>query len=126
MVGSIRWFNGAKEVETELLESVQGWSVDKGPCMAPSRVIVPSRSLRLHLLRRLAKAKGALLGVQVQTHFEIVREVLDSRGEPWASGGLWSQELSRIEADQEPTLRDALGSLDDGYAAVARSVDELF
>jgi hypothetical protein len=93
---------------------------------APVRLVVPSESLRLHWLRRLAESKGALLGVEVTTHSQLIRTMLTKAGVVWKDKSIWVEHRVRELASKRPTLRRALGDLDDGYALVASAVNELF
>jgi Superfamily I DNA and RNA helicases len=118
---------GPRDAEAELI----GWvrehrARDAADVWPPLRIVVPSRSLRRHLLAVLAAKLGALAGVRVQTHRSLAHEVLDRAGEAPPAGGSTAQELlvRRIAAG-EPALRDALGGLEDGYAPVAAAVRDL-
>lgn len=92
---------------------------------SPVRVIVPSRSLRLHLLRRMAETFGAVAGVAVQTLGGAAREIVERTGR--GSGPcLAGFELTvRRAARDEPVLAGELDDLDDGYGAVLGAVRDL-
>lgn len=92
----------------------------------PLRVIVPSRSLRLHLTTRLLDRRSrALAGVVIQTHFAVALEILE-RGElPIPRGRFLFEPLPRRFARDERSLQDPLERLDDGFAAVVATVRDL-
>ncbi len=99
---------------------------EAGALWPPVRVVVPSRSLARHLVAVLVRELGALAGVVVQTHRAVAREVLERAGETPPPGGSAVQGvLVRQLADEQAALREALGGLEDGYAAVAATVRDL-
>lgn len=91
----------------------------------PVRVVVPSRSLRLHLTTRLARRRRAVAGVVIQTHFAAALEILERAELPVPRGRFLFEPLPRRFARDESSLRDPLERLDDGYAAVAATVRDL-
>jgi PD-(D/E)XK nuclease superfamily len=92
----------------------------------PVRLVVPSRSLRLHLAARLVARRGRpAAGVVVQTLRGLAMEVLERSGEAAPRGAPVFDVLARRFARGEPTLSRALEDLVDGYAAVAGTVRDL-
>jgi hypothetical protein len=91
----------------------------------PVRIVVPSRSARLHvaslLVRRLG---GALLGVVVQPLGVLARS-LAARSGVWLPreglSALWIRRFAR----EEPALAEGLDDFFDAYGAVSASVDDL-
>jgi superfamily I DNA/RNA helicase len=91
----------------------------------PVRIVVPSRSTRLHvaslLVRRLG---GALLGVVVQP-LEALARSLTARSGAWqpraGMSALWVRRFAR----DEPALAERLDDFFDAYGAVSASVDDL-
>ena len=92
---------------------------------APVRVVVPSRSLRRHLLRALGRRRGAVAGIQVQTLFGLALDVV-SRSDHSTPGAddAFALQVRRLAA-AEPTLRDSLDDLAEGYDAVVGAVRDL-
>ncbi|HKV13063.1 MAG TPA: hypothetical protein VJ725_33285, partial [Thermoanaerobaculia bacterium] len=92
----------------------------------PVRVIVPSRSLRAHLGTAVVRSRGrSVAGMVIQTLDGLVLEILERAGETAAPGeplyGLLAQRLAR----EEPSLRQGLSGLVDGYGAVVGTVRDL-
>lgn len=119
--------SGPRDAEARLLNrledliprSPQGF----GP---PIRIVVPSRSLRRHLLKVLADRFGAVVGVVVQTHMASALEVLERAGVELPSGGARVQDLlARRFAGNEDVLQRDLSAFDDGYAPVVAAVRDL-
>lgn len=118
---------GPRAAELELLGMVARLAPrhprELGP---PLRVIVPSASLRRHLLARLVASSGrALAGVIVQTLRQVALEVLERAGEDTGLGSATFELLVRRSAARDPGLRQALANLDDGYGAVESAVRDL-
>ncbi|HHQ47551.1 MAG TPA: hypothetical protein ENK19_01530, partial [Acidobacteria bacterium] len=124
---AIRVAAGPLEAERELLRWVEANRArDAGELWPPLRIVVPSRSLRRHLLAVLTRELGALAGVVVQTHRALARQVLEAAGETPPPGGAALQEVMvRRLASEREALREALGGLEDGYRVVAASVRDL-
>lgn len=92
----------------------------------PVRVLVPSRSLRLHLTARLLRRRGrALAGVEIQTVFAAALEILERAELAVPRGRFLLDPLPRRFARDEPSLRGPLERLDDGFAAVVGTVRDL-
>lgn len=89
----------------------------------PLWVVVPSRSLRLHLLRRLAASGGpeTSLGVRCATVYGIAQELAGVRT---ATLPELVAVLAERFARDEPAL-EALARLSDGYAIVPAAVRDL-
>ncbi|MFP3939617.1 MAG: hypothetical protein ACLF0P_04865, partial [Thermoanaerobaculia bacterium] len=96
---------------------------DAGLLAAPVRLVVPSRSLRLHVASELVRRRGrAVAGVEIATHLGLARGVLERAGEaPPAGEGLF-EVLSRRLAREVPALAGPLDGLAEGYGAVAGTV----
>ena len=90
----------------------------------PLRVIVPSRALREHTSCALLQRGRARIGIRVQTLEALAREVLERAGQSAASSVLF-REAVRDASRREPALARDLDRLDDGYAAVDASVEDL-
>jgi hypothetical protein len=91
----------------------------------PVRILVPSRSLRLHLLRRLVEERGAVAGVVVQTLGGAAREILERTGDAWAARPAGFEILVRRLARCEAALAAELEELEDGYGVVLGAVSDL-
>jgi hypothetical protein len=121
---------GARAAEAAVLDLVGGLAAEAAAdprlLALPVRVVVPSRSLRLHLAEALVRYCGrGLAGVLVQTHHAAAREVLERAGEPPPPARGVAELLARRLARAEPELAGPLDGLVDGYAAVAASVRDL-
>jgi hypothetical protein len=89
-------------------------------------VVVPSRSLRLHLMARLVAERGAsLLGVRCSTHFGLALQILERSGDalPWDLDLF--PILARRFARREEALAAALEPLHEGYSGVLGAVRDL-
>lgn len=95
------------------------------PGADPTRIVVPSEALRRHWVRRIARHRGAVLGVEVCTHKQLIGQILTAGGLAVRPRDAWLDQLARQYAGEEPVLASALGSLEDGYGLVARVVAEL-
>jgi superfamily I DNA/RNA helicase len=92
----------------------------------PVRIVVPSRSLRLHLGSAIVRARGrSVAGVTIQTLHGLAFEVLERAGEPAPQGMPLFDVVAQRLARGERVLRQGLGDLVDGYAAVAGTVRDL-
>jgi hypothetical protein len=91
----------------------------------PVRVVVPSRSLRRHLLRKVAQRRGSIAGLQVQTLFGLALELVARTGSLLPRGdAAFEVQVRRLAAD-EPVLSSSLDGLEDGYDAVVGAVRDL-
>lgn len=105
------------------LEPVRGPAVDASLLEAPVRVVVPSKSLRLHLAGALVRRRGrAVVGVEVATLHAAAAQVLQRAGEPLPQGEALFGVLARRWAREVPALAEGLEDLVDGYGAVAATV----
>ncbi len=117
---------GPREAERLVLAWVEAQRPRGVDALAtPLLVVVPSRSLRRHLLAVLARELGALAGVEVLTHRALARRVVERAGEAPPRGARTHEILVRRFAAGRPGLREALGGLEDGYAVVAAAVRDL-
>jgi superfamily I DNA/RNA helicase len=92
----------------------------------PVRIVVPSRSLRLHVGSAILRARGrSIAGVTIQTLHSLAFEVLERAGEPAPQGMPLFDVVAQRLARTERPLRQGLGDLVDGYAAVAGTVRDL-
>lgn len=119
--------SGPKDAEKILLDLLEGSMAAKPEALGPpTRIVVPSRSLRRHLLKALADRFGAVVGFVVQTHRGLALEILERAGMELPAGGARVQDvLARRFAAGEDVLRKDLVGFDDGYAAVAAAVRDL-
>ncbi|MEM8960154.1 MAG: PD-(D/E)XK nuclease family protein [Acidobacteriota bacterium] len=116
--------HGVRAVEDTLLDALERRRPDATELSRPIRVVVPSRSLRRHLLRRLA-SRGAWLGLIVQTHWGLVLETLRRTGRDHGPGNALLPVLIERLARRQPALRTVLDDLDDGYRSVIGSVGDV-
>jgi superfamily I DNA/RNA helicase len=92
----------------------------------PVRIVVPSRSLRLHLGSAIVRhRRRSVAGVTIQTLHGLAFEVLERAGEPAPAGMPLFDVVAERLARGERLLRQGLGDLVDGYAAVAGTVRDL-
>lgn len=121
---------GARSVETAVLAAAAAPldAVREAPALlaAPVRVVVPSRSLREHWIRRLVGHRGAAVaGLQVQTLYGAALEILDRTGRVPSLADVLLPVVVRQLAEDEPVLRRSLGDLVDGYGVVEATVSDL-
>ena len=131
----VRVAPGARATELALLEEVDALlppgRLDPVLLRRPVRIVVPERSLRLHLSARLARhrsesgAAGALIGLSLHTLHALALEVLDRAGVAPPGSASAFDVLVRRFAREEPELARSLEHLSDGYAAVATTVRDL-
>jgi len=118
--------SGARAAERRLLEEVDRLSESTAEDLAlPVRIVVPSRSLRHHVIRAIARHRGGVAGLQVQTLFGLAMEVLAIADVKAPRGNAGFEVLVRRLAAVEPSLRSPLGELIDGYDAVIGAVRDL-
>jgi len=99
----------ARATERRLLDEVDRLVASSFEVLSPPvRIVVPSRSLRRHLLRALARRRGAVVGIQVQTLFGLALEVVSRSGQsaPGADAA-FALQVRRLAA-AEPPLCDSL------------------
>ena len=117
---------GAIATERRLLAEVDRLATrDLDDLGAPIRIIVPSRSLRLHLMRRLVRERGAVAGVVIQTMGGLAREIMERSGSPIPGGVAAFEVMVRRFARLEPVLAAELENLSDGYDVVQGAVRDL-
>ncbi len=117
---------GARAAERRLLAELDQLIPSTPEELAsPVRVVVPSRSLRLHLIRRLAHERGAIAGVVVQTLYGFAMETLRGAGDPAPRGDAAFELLTRRLARSHKSLQQALGDLQVGYDAAVCIVRDL-
>jgi hypothetical protein len=118
--------SGARAAERRLLEEVDRLSASMPEELGlPLRVVVPSRSLRHHLIRVIARRRGGVAGLQILTLYGLAMEVLAEAGIPAPGGDAGFEVLVRRLAAAQPSLRTSLGELDDGYDAVIGAMRDL-
>lgn len=92
----------------------------------PVRVVVPSRSLRLHLGAAITRHRGrSAAGLLIQTHFHLALEVIERAGESLQAGRWLAELLPERGARQTSDLARPLAGLVDGFAAVLPTVRDL-
>ena len=118
---------GPRAAETELLRLVGDHAPRSLEALGqPLRIVVPSASLRLHVLARLvADARRPLVGVVVQTLSAAAQEVVEGVGERVRPAGELMSILVRRLASTDPVLGSTLAGLDDGYGIVEAAVRDL-
>ncbi|MEJ2582377.1 MAG: hypothetical protein P8127_12215, partial [Acidobacteriota bacterium] len=109
---------GAIATERGVLDAVGSALDDLTDLEFPVRVIVPSKSLRQHLLRQLVRRRGAAVGLVVQTAYSAAREVVDATGASLSPGDTFFELMVRRLARDERSLAANLEPLDDGFGAV--------
>lgn len=121
---------GTHSAEQTLLELVdralprQG--LDPRRLSRPVRVVVPSRSLRQHVVAAIARHAGrAVLGLVVQTLASLSSEILAAAGQRPHHADPALEVLVRRQALTAPALVDVLGPLQDGLAAAVVPVADL-
>ena len=118
---------GARAAERRLLEEIDrlaGIGAWKN-----SETAAGGRSVdavcRHHLIRAIARSRGAVAGLQIQTLFGLALETVARSGlEPPRADAGFEVQVRRLAA-AEPTLRGSLDGLTDGYDAVVGAVRDL-
>ncbi len=128
--GRILISRGARAAEALLLARLDALLAEarRDPSLLarPVRIVVPSRSLRLHVSAALVRRRGrSVAGVSVQTLFGLAAEILERAGEPAPRGAGLLDVLAQRAARAEPSLRRGLEGLEDGFAAVTGTVRDL-
>ncbi|GIW41660.1 MAG: hypothetical protein KatS3mg076_2237 [Candidatus Binatia bacterium] len=118
----VRVADSVLAAEEALLRAIEARLASR-EASVPIRVVVPSRSLRLHvgdvLVRRFG---GALVGVRVQTLFGLACEILERAGVSWTPADMLFPSLVSREASFEGALSGSVLRFRDGYLGVAASV----
>ena len=97
------------------------------PLARPLRIVVPSHSLREHLVAQcVRRARGALAGVGFHTLHGLALAILERAHRPPPRGGRLFGVLVARFARAEPALARALAHLDASWPAVESSVADLF
>ncbi len=119
--------SGPRDAEARLLGRIEDLRPREIEAFGPPiRIVVPSRSLRRHVLKVVADHFGAVVGIVVQTHRAMALEVLKRSAVELPAGGARLQDLlARRFAAQEEALRRDLADFDDGYAPVGGAVRDL-
>ena len=121
---------GARATEARLLADLDALlpssSSDAALLGKPVVVVVPSRTLRLHLSARLVTAHArAVAGVRIVTLYGLALEILDRAGAARLAGGnVLPVLVSRAARGQGP-LSGLVDSLDDGLPPVVATVRDL-
>jgi hypothetical protein len=122
----LRLGGGARAVEALLFADLDDLLPEgpEGLRRPPVRIVVPSRALRLHLQARLARSRGAVVGLALQSLRGLALSVLDAAGRRPRPGAALLVPLARRAAAREPALRSVLG-LEGGARSVAAAVRDL-
>lgn len=93
----------------------------------PVRIVVPSRSLRVHVASLCARhSNGAIAGATVTTLFQLARDVLEAAGEtPPIGERLFTSFVERRVRAASADWNEIEG-LDDGSSAIAATLADLF
>ena len=122
--------SGPRAVERRLIAAVEAdlaeMRCDPRLLARPIRIVVPSRSLRLHVGSLLVAHRGrAVAGVSVRTLYGLAGEVVAQIGENPTPGDALLPALVRAAAREESVLRNRLDDLVDGYGVVEATVRDL-
>ncbi len=91
----------------------------------PVRIVVPSGSLRVHVLAGMALRRSAWLGVEVVTLRRVALSIFERAGETPPRGGALLPILVSREAAREPLLARPLEPLEGGFAPLVGTVSDL-
>jgi hypothetical protein len=91
----------------------------------PARIVVPSASLRQHLLARLAARRSAWLGIEVTTLRGLARTILVHAGEPPPVESDPLQLFLERAARRRRALARALGDFANGWMSLAAAASDL-
>ncbi len=120
---------GARAAETFLLAQLKALAdarhQNPEQLATPVYLVVPSNSLREHLLARIVAAHGAQAGLHVTTLRRLAFEVLRRSGDPVRDGSALLPLLLRRLAARQPALQSVLDNVVDGYASTIGSVNDL-
>ncbi len=98
---------------------------DPARLATPLRIIVPSRSLRMHLSERIVARFGAVLGLTIQTLHTLAIELLDRGAQPATGGDALVDLLIRRQARNEAVLRRECDGFVDGLRSAIAPVRDL-
>ena len=118
---------GPRACERTLQETLTGELQELGPEVLknPLYLLVPSHSLRDHLLGLLVRQHRGIAGVGCFTLRSLAREILERCGETAPRGSWMLPVLVRRAAQQHLPLRSCLDHLHDGYATLVSTVTDL-
>lgn len=91
----------------------------------PILLVVPSRSLRLALLARVAQTSGGAVGLEIATLRRTARAILEQGGLPEPRGEALFDLLLHRAAAAEASLQRTLGDLVDGIDSAVASMRDL-
>ena len=120
--------SGPRATEKLLLEDLDDLIEEHGLSLLkrPLYLILPSRSRRLHLQRRILRhRKRGVAGVIFQTHHGLAAQLVQKAGLTGDSGTDLLGLFARRFAAEEPALSRSLDHLSDGYRAVLVAVRDL-
>ena len=121
---------GAQQAEAIVLEAALDAAaslLERQDLQRPVLLVVPSQSLRLHLMARLVRhaRRGAVLGVQCVTHFALALRIVGRLGLTAPRGLDLFAVLARRFARREPVLAQSLEHLRQGYSGILGAVRDL-
>jgi len=122
---------GALATEAVLFSEIEALlsAAQRDPALLarPVRIVVPSKSLRLHVASAWVRYRGrGTAGLIVQTLHALALEVLEHAGEPAGSnGGSLFEVLARRAARAQPALFRGLDDLIEGYGAAGATIRDL-
>lgn len=120
---------GARATEAALVDALRALRDearrDPRVLALPVRVVVPSRSLRLHLGARLPRELGPLVGVRIQTLHGLALELLTAEAPAARPGGALQDAFALRLARQTDALRPLAEGYADGHQGIAEAVRQL-
>ncbi len=128
--GRIKVARGARAVETLVLADIEALlaeaEADPRLLARPVVVVVPSRSLRLHLAAAVVAARGrSAAGVEILTLHGLAADVAARCGERRRPGRLLFGVLAGRFARREPALAPLASGFEDGELSVVATVRDL-
>ncbi len=109
------------ELERLAPQTLDALATDAGP----GRIVVPSGSLRVHLLAEMARRRPAWLGVEILTLRRLALLLFERAGATPPLGGTLLPLLVAREARREAELHGPLEPLEGGYATLVATVRDL-
>ncbi|MFQ5525961.1 MAG: PD-(D/E)XK nuclease family protein [Thermoanaerobaculia bacterium] len=119
---------GPRLCEALLLQKLDEFFDERGAevLARPIRLVVPSKSLRWHVLERVLAHRGrAVAGVDCRTHHGLAVTVTEQAGKRAAISTDLFPLFARRLAHEETPLRRTLDHLRDGYTSILASVSDL-
>ncbi len=119
---------GPRSSERALLDAIEHALEVQGHQVLerPIHLLVPSHSLRHHLLDRLVRDRNrSATGLTCWTLRSLARDILERAGVSPPSGAQIFPILVRRAAREEPPLRECLDHLQDGYRSLVGTVSDL-